>query len=160
MYDLDSIFGSNGELVKHIKGFQPRDGQLSMAQAIERAIEQHTHLVAEAGTGTGKTFAYLIPAILSGKKTIISTGTRNLQDQIFEKDFPLIRDVLNVPVQGAVLKGRSNYLCLYRLDQAKMQTSSFDKQTDAELREVERWSNQTKEGDIAEVTSEIGRAHV
>ena len=153
MYDLDSIFGSNGELDKHIKGFQPRDGQLSMAQAIERAIEQHTHLVAEAGTGTGKTFAYLIPAILSGKKTIISTGTRNLQDQIFEKDFPLIREVLNVPVQGAVLKGRSNYLCLYRLDQAKMQTSSFDKQTDAELREVERWSNQTKEGDIAEVTS-------
>jgi ATP-dependent DNA helicase DinG len=153
LHDLDSIFGSNGELVKHINGFQPREGQLSMAHAIERAIEQKTHLVAEAGTGTGKTFAYLIPAILSGKKTIISTGTRNLQDQIFEKDFPLIRDVLKVPTQGAVLKGRSNYLCLYRLNQAQMQTSSFDTESDAELSEIERWSNQTVDGDIAEVTT-------
>ncbi|MEO1889555.1 MAG: ATP-dependent DNA helicase [Cycloclasticus sp.] len=153
MHDLDSIFGSNGELVKHIDGFQPREGQLSMARAIETAIEQTTHLVAEAGTGTGKTFAYLIPAILSGKKTIISTGTRNLQDQIFEKDFPIIRDALKVPVQGAVLKGRSNYLCLYRLEQAQMQTAGFDKELAADLREIDDWSNQTKDGDIAEVTS-------
>ncbi len=153
MHDLDSIFGSNGELVKHINGFQPREGQLAMAHAIERAIGQQTHLVAEAGTGTGKTFAYLIPAILSGKKTIISTGTRNLQDQIFEKDFPLIRDVLKLPTQGAVLKGRSNYLCLYRLNQAQMQTSGFNAEADAELAEIERWSNQTIDGDIAEVTS-------
>lgn len=153
MYDLDSILGSNGDLVKHIEGFQSREGQLSMAQAIERAINQRTHLVAEAGTGTGKTFAYLIPAILSGKKTIISTGTRNLQDQIFEKDFPLIRDILKRPVEGAVLKGRANYLCLYRLNQAKMQTSSLIKETDVELTEIERWSHQTLEGDIAEVTS-------
>lgn len=153
MHDLDSIFGSDGELVKHINGFQPREGQMAMAHAIERAIEQQTHLVAEAGTGTGKTFAYLIPAILSGKKTIISTGTRNLQDQIFEKDFPLIRDVLKVPTEGAVLKGRSNYLCLYRLNQAQIQTSGFNAEADAELAEIERWSNQTIEGDIAEVTS-------
>ena len=124
-----------------------------MAHAIERAINQRTHLVAEAGTGTGKTFAYLIPAILSGKKTIISTGTRNLQDQIFEKDFPLIRDILKRPVEGAVLKGRANYLCLYRLNQAKMQVSSLIKETDVELTEIERWSHQTLEGDIAEVTS-------
>jgi len=153
LHDLDSIFGSDGELVKHINGFQPREGQMAMAHAIERAIEQQTHLVAEAGTGTGKTFAYLIPAILSGKKTIISTGTRNLQDQIFEKDFPLIRDVLKVPTEGAVLKGRSNYLCLYRLNQAQIQTSGFNAEADAELAEIERWSNQTIEGDIAEVTS-------
>ena len=153
MHDLDSIFGSDGELVKHINGFQPREGQVAMAHAIERAIEQQTHLVAEAGTGTGKTFAYLIPAMLSGKKTIISTGTRNLQDQIFEKDFPLIRDVLKVPTQGAVLKGRSNYLCLYRLNQAQIQTSGFNAEADAELAEIERWSNQTIDGDIAEVTS-------
>lgn len=153
MHDLDSIFGPNGELVQYIDGFQPRDGQLSMARAIETAISNHTHLVAEAGTGTGKTFAYLIPAILSGKKTIISTGTRNLQDQIFEKDFPLIRDVLKVPVEGAVLKGRSNYLCVYRLDQAQMQTSGFDKELSADLQEIDRWSNQTTDGDIAEVTT-------
>jgi ATP-dependent DNA helicase DinG len=153
LQDLDSIFGSDGELVHHINGFLPREGQLSMAQAIERAIKQQTHLVAEAGTGTGKTFAYLIPAILSGKKTIISTGTRNLQDQIFEKDFPLVRKALNVPVQGAILKGRSNYLCLYRLEQAQMQTAGFDKELDADLKEIERWSNQTIDGDVAEVTS-------
>jgi ATP-dependent DNA helicase DinG len=153
LHDLDSIFGSNGELVKHIDGFQPREGQLSMARAIETAIEQTTHLVAEAGTGTGKTFAYLITAILSGKKTIISTGTRNLQDQIFEKDFPIIRDALKVPVQGAVLKGRSNYLCLYRLEQAQMQTAGFDKELAADLREIDEWSNHTTDGDIAEVTS-------
>lgn len=124
-----------------------------MAQAIERAIKKQTHLVAEAGTGTGKTFAYLIPAILSGKKTIISTGTRNLQDQIFEKDFPLIRNALNVPVQGAVLKGRANYLCLYRLEQAQMQTAGFDKELAADLEKIERWSKRTVDGDIAEVTS-------
>jgi len=124
-----------------------------MAQAIERAINQRRHLVAEAGTGTGKTFAYLIPAILSGKKTIISTGTRNLQDQIFEKDFPLVRDALNVPVQGAVLKGRANYLCLYRLDQAQQQTIGFDKETAAQLGDIQRWSSQTKEGDIVEVST-------
>ncbi|MEY8193931.1 MAG: DEAD/DEAH box helicase, partial [Cycloclasticus sp.] len=133
MHDLDSIFGSDGELVNHIKGFQAREGQLSMAKAIERAINQRRHLVAEAGTGTGKTFAYLIPAMLSGKKTIISTGTRNLQDQIFEKDFPLVRDALNVPVQGAVLKGRANYLCLYRLEQAQQQTIGFDKESATQL---------------------------
>jgi len=153
LHDLNSIFGSDGELVNHIKGFQAREGQLSMAQAIERAINQRRHLVAEAGTGTGKTFAYLIPAILSGKKTIISTGTRNLQDQIFEKDFPLVRDALKVPVQGAVLKGRANYLCLYRLDQAQQQTMGFDKETAAELSDIQRWSSQTREGDIVEVST-------
>jgi len=153
LHDLDSIFGSDGELVNHIKGFQAREGQLSMAKAIERAINQRRHLVAEAGTGTGKTFAYLIPAMLSGKKTIISTGTRNLQDQIFEKDFPLVRDALNVPVQGAVLKGRANYLCLYRLEQAQQQTIGFDKESATQLGDIQRWSRQTREGDIVEVAS-------
>lgn len=153
MHDLNSIFGTDGELVKYISGFQARPGQLSMAQAVERAIQQRRHLVAEAGTGTGKTFAYLIPAILSGKKTIISTGTRNLQDQIFEKDFPLVRDALKVPVQGAVLKGRANYLCLYRLEQTQIQTNGFDKESAAQLADIKRWSTQTTDGDIVEVSS-------
>ncbi|PCH84180.1 MAG: helicase [Piscirickettsiaceae bacterium] len=124
-----------------------------MAQAVEKAIIQRSHLVAEAGTGTGKTFAYLVPAILSGKKTIISTGTKNLQDQIFNKDFPLIRDALKVPVQAAVLKGRSNYLCLYRMEQALDQQVGFDRQLETELTSIKRWSNQTHVGDIVEVTS-------
>jgi len=152
LQDLNTIFSSDGELVKHIDGFRLREGQLSMAVAISDAIDTKTHLVAEAGTGTGKTFAYLIPAILSGKKTIISTGTRNLQDQIFEKDFPLVRDVLKVPVQGAVLKGRSNYLCLYRLEQAHIQKAGFDKTLEAELADIQRWSKQTNDGDIVEVS--------
>lgn len=124
-----------------------------MAQAIEQAIEKGTHLVAEAGTGTGKTFAYLIPAILSNKKTIVSTGTRNLQDQIYEKDFPLIRDALKVPVQAAVLKGRSNYLCLYRLEQAQIQTAGFDRALQTELEHIQSWSKRTHEGDIVEVSA-------
>lgn len=151
--ELEDVFGVNGNLVNHIDGFQPREGQLSMAKAVERAIVQHSHLVAEAGTGTGKTFAYLIPAILSAKKTIISTGTRNLQDQIFQKDFPLIRDALNVPVQAAVLKGRSNYLCVYRMEQALAQSLGFDKAVESELKNIQRWSERTKSGDIVEVTS-------
>jgi ATP-dependent DNA helicase DinG len=124
-----------------------------MAQAIERVLEQKQHLVAEAGTGTGKTFAYLIPAILSGKKTIISTGTRNLQDQIFEKDFPLIRDALKVPVSAAVLKGRANYLCLYRMEQAGEKRTGFDRTLEAELKDIQQWSCETKDGDIVEVGS-------
>ncbi|PCI22237.1 MAG: helicase [Piscirickettsiaceae bacterium] len=153
MHELDTIFGSTGSLVEHINGFQPRNGQLSMAQAVEKAIVQRSHLLAEAGTGTGKTFAYLVPAILSGKKIIISTGTRNLQDQIFEKDFPLIRDALKVPVQAAVLKGRSNYLCLYRMEQALDQQVGFDRQLESELTSIKRWSKRTHIGDIVEVTS-------
>mgnify|MGYP000013466887 CR=1 FL=1 len=153
LHELDTIFGSSGKLAEHIQGFQPRESQQAMADAVEKAINQQSHLVAEAGTGTGKTFAYLIPAILSGKKTIISTGTKNLQDQIFEKDFPLIRDALNVPVQAAVLKGRSNYLCLYRMEQALEQHVGFDKQLEAELSSIKRWSNQTTIGDVVEMTS-------
>ena len=86
-----------------------------MAIAVKKAMENRRHLIAEAGTGTGKTFAYLIPAILSGQKVIISTGTKNLQDQLFNKDLPVIRDVLITPFQAALLKGRANYLCRYRL---------------------------------------------
>ena len=152
MNDLDELFSSSGELAQKIDGFQAREGQSSMAKSIQGAIETQQHIVAEAGTGTGKTFAYLVPAILSGKKTILSTGTLNLQDQIFEKDFPLIRDALNVPVQAAVLKGRSNYLCLYRLDQAYNSQIGFDKELAAEIQKIERWSKQTIVGDKSEVT--------
>lgn len=124
-----------------------------MAEAIEDVIEKNAHLVAEAGTGTGKTFAYLVPAILSGKKTIISTGTRNLQDQVFEKDFPLVRDALKVPVQAAVLKGRANYLCLYRMEQASEKHTGFDRTLEAELKHIQAWSSETQSGDIVEVGS-------
>ncbi|MGH8553894.1 MAG: DEAD/DEAH box helicase, partial [Methylococcales bacterium] len=113
--DLDSIFGEHGALSKKISGFRPRASQLEMAKAIAQAIASGEHFIAEAGTGTGKTFAYLVPAILSGRRILVSTGTRNLQDQLFNQDIPLIRSALAVAFQAALLKGRSNYLCRYRL---------------------------------------------
>ena len=96
-----------------------------MAEAIAHAIEENQNLIAEAGTGTGKTFAYLVPAILSGKKVIISTGTKNLQDQLFNKDLPVIRKAIKTPFIAALLKGRSNYLCTYRLKNALTSTLGF-----------------------------------
>jgi ATP-dependent DNA helicase DinG len=104
--DLAEIFGSDGALAEVIAGYLPRAGQIEMAQTIADAIDKQQHLIAEAGTGTGKTFAYLIPAILSRKKVIVSTGTKNLQDQLFSKDLPLIRKVLSrIPFKASLLKG-------------------------------------------------------
>ncbi|MGZ8144596.1 MAG: DEAD/DEAH box helicase, partial [Methylosarcina sp.] len=111
MTELELLFSSEGALSKVIPGYQPRESQLEMARAIIEAIKTNRNLIAEAGTGTGKTFAYLAPAILSGKKVIISTGTKNLQDQLFFKDLPVIRKAIKVPFIAALLKGRSNYLC-------------------------------------------------
>ncbi|MGZ8223062.1 MAG: DEAD/DEAH box helicase, partial [Methylobacter sp.] len=113
MTDIETFFGSDGGLSTVIPGYQPRAAQVEMAEAIAHAIEANQHLIAEAGTGTGKTFAYLVPAILSGKKVIISTGTKNLQDQLFNKDLPVIRKAIKTPFIAALLKGRSNYLCTY-----------------------------------------------
>src|SRR5437773_3488309 len=95
-----------------------REQQLAMANAVARAMETRGQLLAEAGTGTGKTFAYLVPALLSGGKVIISTGTKTLQDQLFQRDLPLIRDALKVPVSIALLKGRANYVCHHHLERA------------------------------------------
>ncbi|HKH19368.1 MAG TPA: DEAD/DEAH box helicase, partial [Gammaproteobacteria bacterium] len=103
-YDL---LGPNGPLHQHLPGFKPRAQQQAMAQAVERVLKRNTTLVIEAGTGVGKTFAYLVPAALSGGKVIISTGTRHLQDQLYYKDLPVIRDSLNVRVKTALLKGRT-----------------------------------------------------
>jgi len=98
-----------------LPGFEPRDGQRSMAAAVASVIEAGGTLLAEAGTGTGKTLAYLIPAILSGQRALVSTGTKNLQEQIFFKDLPALRDALGVPFTATLMKGRSNYLCLHKL---------------------------------------------
>lgn len=149
--DLMTVFGPDGALARQIPGYQLRDSQLAMAEAVQTALEQEEHLIAEAGTGTGKTFAYLVPAILSGKKVLVSTGTRNLQDQLIEKDFPLIRDALKVPVQAAVLKGRANYLCLYRLEQAQHHQGALWGARDQDLKTIQEWSEWTRSGDVSEV---------
>ena len=115
---LDAIFRDGGTLARALPGFRFRPQQLAMAQAIATAMAQRGQLVAEAGTGTGKTFAYLVPALLYGGKVIISTGTKTLQDQLFERDLPLVRDALAAPVTVALLKGRANYVCHHHLERA------------------------------------------
>ena len=152
MTDTKQFFSSDGPLSKVIANYQPRSAQLEMAEAIAGAIEQKQHLIAEAGTGTGKTFAYLVPAILSGKKAIISTGTKNLQDQLFNKDLPVIRKAMKAPFIAALLKGRSNYLCTYRLQNTLTSTLGFSKEDAIALTKINSWSKRTKSGDISEMS--------
>ena len=118
MSDLEFVFAADGPLAETIPGYRVRVEQAQMAQAIADAIKHGGQLVAEAGTGTGKTFAYLVPALLSGGKVIVSTGTKTLQDQLFNRDLPAVRDALKVPVTVAMLKGRANYVCHFHLDRA------------------------------------------
>ena len=152
MSEIESFFGSDGSLSKIIPGYLPRTPQLEMANSIAEAIETNKNLIAEAGTGTGKTFAYLVPAIFSRKKVIISTGTKNLQDQLFNKDLPIVRKAIKVPFKSALLKGRANYLCIYRLENAMNSSFGFSKDDAAALASIKAWSKKTKVGDISEVS--------
>ncbi len=153
METLAEIFEPEGLLAQHIEGYRFRSSQLEMAEAVLESIESTEHLITEAGTGTGKTFAYLLPAIISGRKVIISTGTKNLQDQLFTKDIPLIRKALSVPFKAALLKGRSNYLCLHHLERALESTLGYNRVDAAALHKIERWSQRTQTGDTADVSS-------
>jgi len=145
---MDHVFGQGGLLSQHIDNYAPRQQQLEMAQAIEKSMNEATVLVAEAGTGTGKTYAYLAPAILSGQKVFISTGTKNLQDQLFNKDLPMLRKALSTPFRASLLKGRGNYLCHYRLNMA--QTDPLQKPHYVSLQALSEWSGVTKTGDLSE----------
>lgn len=149
MTNLTEFFGEKSPLKALLPGFQPRAGQAWMAEAVAEAIARSEKLVVEAGTGTGKTFAYLLPALLSGRKTIISTGTKALQDQLYHRDLPLIGKAVGRPVQTALLKGRANYLCTQRLDHVTDIASSLAE----ELHEVRAWRHRTDSGDRAELTS-------
>src|ERR1700685_1647443 len=121
MSDLRDIFGAGGPLERALPGFRPRKEQARMADEVAGALASRATLIVEAGTGTGKTFAYLVPALLSGARVLISTGTRALQDQLFSKDLPLVARALGRPARVAVLKGRANYLCFHRLSHAHAQ---------------------------------------
>lgn len=129
-----------------------------MAGRIEQALADEAVFIAESGTGTGKTFAYLVPAILSGKKVLLSTGTKHLQEQLFHRDLPLIRDALGIPVTVALLKGRGNYLCLHRLARAEADVREPRRRGD--VARVRDWSRRTRTGDIAEVTDVAEDAEV
>ena len=147
------MFASRGPLAAGMDAYRPRDIQIEMASAVAAAIETRDVLVCEAGTGTGKTLAYLVPALLSGRKTIVSTGTRNLQDQLFSRDLPLARKAVGASVRCALLKGRSNYLCRERLGRSAVFGRHLDPGLDSDLAAIEEWARHTVEGDIAELTA-------
>lgn len=158
MLDLSDIFGPGGPLERALPDFRVRRQQLRMAERIDAALQGRETLVVEAGTGTGKTFAYLVPALLSGARVLVSTGTRTLQDQLFSKDLPLVSQALGRPAKVALLKGRSNYLCRYRL--AKFEPEGLGvaagldgrpSTTGKMLQRIRSWSTTTRTGDLSEV---------
>ncbi len=151
--DIAAVLGPDGLLSRHVEGYSFRPQQLAMAEKVAAALEEGGVLVTEAGTGTGKTFAYLAPALLSGLKVIISTGTKNLQDQLFHRDLPLMRDALALPAQVALLKGRANYLCTHRMESALLEGRLRSRQMVDHLMAVQQWSGTTERGDIAELSS-------
>lgn len=151
MPSITELFSEQGALAARIPGFRHRPQQAAMAAAIHAALKAGEDLICEAGTGTGKTLAYLAPALLLGRKTIISTGTRHLQDQLKQKDLPLALAALNLPRTVVVLKGRRNYLCLERMHSA-LQEARQPPEEMAALQQVAAWSAATRGGDLSELS--------
>jgi ATP-dependent DNA helicase DinG len=145
-----AALAADGPLAVGLAGYVPREAQRHLAEAVAEAIEARATLIAEAGTGTGKTYAYLVPALLSGQRVIISTGTRALQDQLYHRDLPRVREALGAGIKTALLKGRSNYLCLYRMEQAKGEKFN-SREVVAQFQRVVAWSGRTMRGDLAEL---------
>ncbi|HEY6355096.1 MAG TPA: DEAD/DEAH box helicase, partial [Burkholderiaceae bacterium] len=131
--------------------FVERTAQQAMAQAVAHAIEHREALVAEAGTGVGKTFAYLVPLLLSGRRALVSTATKSLQDQLFLRDLPRLTRALRQPARLALLKGRSSYLCLHRLQQSRASATLPDRLAVRALARIEQWAVATHTGDLAEL---------
>jgi ATP-dependent DNA helicase DinG len=146
-----AVFASGGPLARAFPAYETRSGQLDMATAVAAVLETGGVLLAEAGTGTGKTLAYLIPAMLSGQRVLISTGTKNLQEQIYLKDLPALREVLGVPVTATCMKGRANYLCLHRLDQLSQAPGASGLDGETFLPVLSDWAGRTETGDRAEL---------
>ncbi|CCJ88995.1 DinG family ATP-dependent helicase YoaA [Cronobacter turicensis 564] len=142
-------FAADGQLATAIPGFKPREPQRQMAQAVSAAIEAARPLVVEAGTGTGKTYAYLAPALRAGKKVIVSTGSKALQDQLYSRDLPTVAKALEYKGRLALLKGRSNYLCLERLEQQALAGGDLPVQTLSDVIHLRGWANETVDGDIS-----------
>ena len=152
--DLQQFFADSGPLAGAIPGYRLRPQQLEMAQAVAHAIESNGLLIAEAGTGTGKTFAYLAPALSKGGKVIVSTGTKTLQDQLYNRDIPMVRNALRAPVTVALLKGRANYVCHYHLERAKNDGRFLNRDDVVYLARIESFAKTSKTGDrsaLAEV---------
>ena len=144
---LVAAFGAGGALERSVPGYRPREQQVEFAQAVHDTIGSGGVLIAEAGTGTGKTFAYLAPALMAGGRVIISTGTKTLQDQLFHRDLPVVRKALGVPVDVALLKGRANYVCLHHLEVAAEQGTFATREDSAHLQKIRRFAKTTLTGD-------------
>ena len=145
------VFDESGPLANAFPGFEVRPGQLQLAVEVARAFEQGGTLIAEAGTGTGKTLAYLLPAALSGRRVLVSTGTRTLQDQIFYKDLPALTGALGIPIRSAYMKGRTNYLCLHRFERLVEAQAGLARDDRDWLRRIGEWAAETSTGDRAEI---------
>ena len=149
--ELEGVFAQGGPLAQDGVGFRPRSAQTEMALAVGHAIEMREALVVEAGTGIGKTFAYLVPTLLSGGRALISTATKSLQDQLYLRDLPALRSALKLPVNLALLKGRGSYLCTHRLTMARQSALLTDRGAVRALARIETWAPQTNTGDFAEI---------
>jgi ATP-dependent DNA helicase DinG len=145
---LDRVFGSDGPFAQNLPGFELRTGQLQMAQLVERGIMENMHTIVEAGTGVGKSLAYLVPALRSGKKVVLSTGTIALQEQLVQKDIPLVEAALGIPVRVTLLKGRSHYLCLQKFERMREDRPLAPSPS---LQRVSEWATRTQAGDRAEL---------
>lgn len=148
-----AVFDANGPLSALVERFKPRTGQTEMALEVARTVESGGVLVVEAGTGVGKTFAYVVPALLSGKTILLSTATKALQDQLFRRDIPRLLSALGLPVRVALLKGRASYLCLHRMEQARGDPRTADLDALRQLARIEQWAISTRTGDLAELPS-------
>ncbi|MBC2770496.1 ATP-dependent DNA helicase [Pusillimonas minor] len=152
LQELDAIFAEDGPIAAALPGYHARQAQLELARAIDQAITDGSTLIAEAGTGTGKTWAYLVPAFLSGVKVLVSTGTRTLQDQLFRRDLPRLRNALALPVTTALLKGRGNYVCHYHLERLQGDDRALKSRAEiGQLRHIQVFAQQSRTGDKAEL---------
>ena len=148
---IDSFFKSSGPLSKIVDNFRERQEQVDMAKVVNEAIENKSSLIVEAGTGVGKTFAYLGPALMNGGKVVISTATKNLQDQLFLKDIPTIRDALKIPIDIKILKGRANYICQLRMENALVEGQFLNREDAKYIHEIKKISDHSKSGEISEL---------
>lgn len=149
---ISEIFSLDGPLAAMSPGFRVRTTQIELAQAVERTIAERSTLIAEAGTGTGKTWAYLVPALLGGGKVLVSTGTRTLQDQLFSRDLPRVREALSIPATIALLKGRGNYVCHYHLERLQGEDRALKSRGEVhQLRNIQTFAQQSATGDRADL---------
>ena len=160
LQSVETVFTSDGVLAQATPHFKPRSGQTEMAMAVAETISNGGELVVEAGTGVGKTFAYLVPVLLSGQRALVSTATKALQDQLFSRDIPNLVEVLKLPIRVALLKGRGSYLCTLRLSQARQSIDASLKIHAHALSKIETWSHSTRTGDLSELSGLDDRSPV